>query len=215
MCSIVIIKNGNVVMTRKIRAAALAAIEHTGFTIRENHSPVLQISESVDVWVGLNITKKGNGVITLCNVGIHCRKIESLICDMTVGNYARQYDSTIATYATPLASLELPPTERSFFVETGASDEFIAEEAARLARLVSDYGIPYAQEVSDYTVLLEKLKPLAYKLGGFPERYAACLYFLKRYNELDEFITKYPEQLNPYVAGFFEPLMRKVHGNSA
>lgn len=202
-------------MIKKVRLAALAALEHTGFTIREDHTPVLQISESVDAWVGLNITKKGNGVITLCNVGVHCRKIESLICDMTVGNYARLYDSTIATYSTPLASLELPPTERSFYVEAGASDEFLAEEAARLARLVSDHGIPFAQEISGYTTLLEKLKPLAYKLGGFPERYAACLYFLERYNELDEFMTKYPEHLKPYVSGFFEPLKQKVLGTSA
>lgn len=154
-------------------------------------------------WVGLNTAIEPEYVEINPFVGVHVVPIEKLWSSLKTGKYPGKYSRSTATYAVHMG--ELVPKERVFRF---ARETDIATEAARLARLYVNVGLPYAESMASYERLLPLLQGRISRLGAYPERVASCLYLMDRKEEARAFVEDFVKRYPDYFEGFAVPFLK-------
>jgi len=177
---------------------ALAAV---GFTRYRKEDVDWPLESGFHCWVGLNTGLYDERVEINPFIGIHVVPIMRLYTAME----GRKYSRSISTYALHMG--EVSPRELA--VELSRETD-VEKQAARLAQLYLNVGLPYAKSIASYEVLLPLLQERMPMLGGYPERVASCLYLMGRKEEAltftEDFLTKKPD----YFKGFAIPFLKML-----
>jgi len=185
-------------------------LESRGFTRFRKHDVDWPIHDGFYCWVGLNSALYPDRVELVPNVGVHVVPIHKMICELDNGEYARNYDRGVATFAINIGELDSVGEERAFVFSSQQSDSFISSECNRLASLYATEGFQYAKSIASYESLAPLLEENVSTLGGNPERFAACLYMMGKKVEAREFLNTFPEQYKEFIKGFSIPFLEKV-----
>lgn len=185
-----------------VRQHCYDALAEAGFTRFRKEGVDWPFGNGFNCWAGLNTAIEPDYIEINPFVGVHVVPIEKL-ASIKIGKYPGKYDRRVATYAIHMG--ELAPKERAFRF-TRQTD--IAADAARLARLYVSVGLPYAQSMASYELLLPLLQQRIPHLGGYPERVASCLYLMDRKEEARAFVDAFVKEQPDYFAGFAEPFLK-------
>ncbi|MBV6323964.1 hypothetical protein [Duganella violaceipulchra] len=128
---------------------------------------MLEINDDFFAWVGLNRGTHPDFIRINAFVGIHAAEVMKVTCEVAGKKYR---PGEFATFAVHLG--ELCPKVPQFIFATEAD---VPGEAARLAQMIAEFGIPYANTLCSYDALLPLLKASVPNLGGMPQRYAVAL----------------------------------------
>jgi len=178
-------------------------LARAGFTRFRKENVDWSFGNGFHCWVGLNSAVEREYVGINPFIGVHVVPIEKLWGGLKVGKYPGKYSRSTATYAVHMG--ELAPKEYAFRF-TRQTD--VEAEAARLARLYVTVGLPYAQSMASYELLLPLLQERLPMLGGYPERVASCLYLMDRKDEARAFTEEFLEQQRDYFEGFAVPFLK-------
>ena len=181
------------------------ALEAAGFTRFRTEGVDWPFENGFHCWVGLNSAVEPVYVEINPFVGVHVVPIEKLWTSMKISKYPGKYSRGYATYAVHMG--ELAPKERAFRF-TRQTD--VEAEAARLARLYVAVGLPYAQSMASYELLLPLLQSRILRLGAYPERVASCLYLMDRKDEARAFVEEFVKQQPDYFEGFAVPFLKSL-----
>ena len=179
------------------------ALAAAGFTHYRKEDVDWPLGNGFHCWVGLNTGLEKEYVRINPFVGVHVVPIEKLWTSLKTGKYPGKYNRGYATYAVHMG--ELAPHE-PVFEFTRQTD--IEVEAARLARLYVNVGLPYAQSIASYEQLLPLLQSRIPMLGGYPESTAACLYLMDRKDEARAFVEDFLKDHRDYFEGFAVPFLK-------
>lgn len=192
-----------------VRVKCYEALAVVGFTRYRKEDVDWPLDKNFHGWVGLNTGLYDEYVEINPFVGIHSVAIDKLWTSLKVGAYPSKYNRGVATYALHIGELAPKVPVFEFTRETN-----IDEEAARLAQLYVDVGLPYAKSIASYDSLLPLLQERIPMLGAYPERVASCLYLMGRKEEAqtftEDFLTKKPD----YFEGFAVPFLKKLSEES-
>lgn len=181
------------------------ALEAEGFTRYRKQDVDWPMEYGFHCWVGLNTGLEKEHLDINPFVGVHVVPIEKLWTSMKAGKYPGKYNRSHATYAIHMG--ELVPKERVFRFTRGTD---IEAEAARLARLYVDAGLPYALSIGTYELLLPLLRERVPMLGAYPERVASCLYLMGRKEEARSFVEEFLQNHRDYFEGFAVPFLKML-----
>lgn len=179
------------------------ALERHGFRRFAREGVDWPIDDDFRCWVGLNTGLYHSHVDVVPFVGVHAVAIERL-ASLDGLKYRRQ----TATYAEPMGALPGAAEQRAFTFQADATPSWIEAEADRLAVIYMKYGLPYALSLSSYKVLAPLLHSQLRFLGGYPERYAACLYLMGRKGEAAQFTQQFLQEEPGYFRPFAERFLR-------
>lgn len=182
---------------------ALAAIGFNRFR-KENVDWPLNVD--FHCWVGLNSGLYAECVQINPFVGVHVASIDKHWASIKIGKYPSKYNRGVATYAIHLGLLT--PREKVFEF---ARDTDIKQEAARLAQLYLDVGLPYAKSIASYESLLPLMQERIDMLGAYPERVASCLYLMGKIEEAREFTESFLAKNKDYFEGFAIPFLQMLN----
>lgn len=149
----------------------LSMLARIGFRKRSAKVLTLDLGRGWLGWLGLNTASRagGRGVILLNPiVGVRCQAIEAQVAE---GRGEQAHPFLPPTTSEPLRYL-VPATEREGWVLGNQGDESLA---ASLAKLVEDYGLPFAQTMTDLDTLTERLRGLAQRDDQAAYRWLAAL----------------------------------------
>lgn len=152
-------------------------------------------------WAGLSTGLYDECVRVNPMVGLHVVPIMKLFAKIL----GRKYSRSDVTYSIPMG--ELVPRTRGFAFTLTTNVE---EEAARLAQLYIDVGVPYARTIASYDVLLPLLESQVSLLGGYPEKVACCLFLMGRYGKAREFVEEFLERDEDYTRRFLFPFLEML-----
>lgn len=152
------------------------ALESIGFTRYRKLGVDYPIHDGFHCWIGLNSALYPDRVEIIPNVGLHAVSINKM--KSRLDKSAPKYDRGVASYAISLGYLDGAADERAFAFSTEQSDSFIDSECKRLASLYITVGLEYAKSIANYKALAPLLYQRVMSLGGYPQSYAACLYFM-------------------------------------
>ena len=200
----------NAAFKKQILLQCYDALEAEGFTRFDKFGVDWPLDDSFHCWVGLNSALYSDRVELVPNVGLHVTSIEQLFCELDKGEYATDYDRGVATYAVNLGTIDDVADERAFAFGPEQSESFIKSECERLAKLYATGGLNYARSIASYEALKPLLKEQVDTLGGNPERFASCLYFMGRESEARDFLISFPEQYKNFIQGFAAPFLEKI-----
>lgn len=178
------------------------ALAAAGFTRFRKEAVDWPLEAEFHCWVGLNTALYATYVGISPFIGLHVVPLEKLWTRLKTGKYPAKYDRAVATIAIQLS--ELAPDERAFHFST---DMDIATEARRLAALYVRAGLPYAEGIASYRALLPMLKDRVGKLGGYPERFACCLYLMGHRDAAKQFVEGFVPDHRDYFEGFALPFI--------
>ncbi|WP_150048254.1 hypothetical protein [Methylomonas rhizoryzae] len=202
--------SSNLQLKKMIRLKCFDALELRGFKRFRKECVDWLIHDGFLCWIGLNTAVYPDRVEIIPFVGLHVIPIEKLFA-LKVGKYPVKYDRSIATYSVNLGSLEaITPGERAFAFNSQQSQNFIESECKRLAELYFTVGLSYACSIANYEALLPLLQENIETLGGYPERFAACLYLLEKKQEAYEFTKNFLIRQPDYFEGFANPFLEKI-----
>lgn len=193
---------------KRIRLKCYDAFERKGFTRFQKEGVDYPLGDGFNCWVGLNTGLYPDRVDIVPNVGLHVVPIERLAFEVEGGKI--KYDRRVATYAINIGTLEEAGSQRAFAFSPIQSDGFITSECERLARIYFDVGVPFARSIATYKALAPLLAKNVGMLGGFPQRYAACLYLMGQKREARDFLLNYPERYRSYITDFAVPFIERI-----
>lgn len=181
------------------------ALEAEGFIRYRKQDVDWPMEHGFHCWVGLNTGLEKEHLDINPFVGVHVVPLEKLWTSMKAGKYPGKYNRSHATCAIHMG--ELVPKERvfRFTLETN-----IEAEAARLARLYVDAGLPYALSIGTYEILLSLLRERVPMLGAYPERVASCLYLMGHKEEARSFVEEFLRDHRDYFEGFAIPFLKML-----
>lgn len=179
------------------------ALTRAGFTRFRKEGVDFPVGNGFYCWVGLNAAIEPEYVEVNPFVGVHVPAIDKLWTSLDKGKYAVKYSRSTATYAVHMG--ELAPKERAFRFSRQTD---VSAEAARLAALYVNVGLPYAQSIADFERLLPLLRARVPQLGAYPERVASCLYLMGRKEEARAFVEEFLRQHPHYFEGFAIPFLK-------
>jgi len=156
-------------------------------------------------WVGLNAGLYAEYVEINPFCGVHSVGIEKLWTSLKSGKYPTKYDRGIATYAIHLG--KIAPDERVFRFRR---DNNLKAEANRLADLYVGAGLPFAKSLASYEALLPHLRDRVEMLGGYPERFASCLFLMGRVEEARSFAKNFLSGHRDSFEGFAAPFLEMI-----
>lgn len=192
---------------KQIRLACYDALEHEGFTRFRKEGVDWPIRDGFHCWVGLNTALLPDRMEILPFVGVHVVPIWKFIAEIE----GSKYDRRIATYAINMGLLKSIADERAFAFAPRQSEGFIASECERLAHLYATAGLDYARSIASYETLLPLLQQHVDRLGGYPERFASCLYLMDRKAEARQFVEDFlGSKYGDYIEGFAIPFLQKL-----
>lgn len=184
-----------------IRSDCLVALEKRGFTRFRKDNVDWPFNQDFSCWVGLNSVIGRECIELNPFVGIHATSIAKLYSKLS----DLRYDRRIATFAIHMG--EIVPREQVF----DFTHENAQSETERLAELYKGIGLEYAASISSYDALLPLLKSRLKMLGGYPQRYACCLYLMGREQEAVNFINEFKctsaQNLN-YISKFSDAFLK-------
>jgi hypothetical protein len=181
------------------------ALAVAGFTRYRKEDIDWPLDKVFHGWVGLNTGLYDEYVAINPFVGIHAVPLMKLYTVLE----GRKYSRNIATYALHIGELAPKVPVFEFTRETN-----IDEEAARLAQLYVDVGLPYSKSIASYEVLLPLLQERIPMLGAYPERVASCLYLMGRKEDARTFTEDFLMQKSDYFKGFAVPFLKKLSEES-
>lgn len=195
----------NAAFKQEVLLACYEALTAVGFTRYRKDNVDWPLENGFHCWVGLNTGLYAECVQVNPFVGIHVVPIDKLWTSIKTGKHPSKYNRGVATYALHMGFLV--PHEKVFEF-TRETD--IAEEAARLAQLYVDVGLPYAKSIASYESLLPLLQERIEMLGAYPERVASCLYLMGRVEDAREFTENFLSKKKDYFEGFAAPFLEKL-----
>jgi hypothetical protein len=187
-----------------VRRRCYDALEEAGFTRFRKEGVDWPFGNGFHCWVGLNTALDHDCVEINPFVGVHVVPIEKLTA-IKCGKYAKEYNRGLATYSIHIG--ELAPKECAFRFSRQLD---IDSEAARLARLYLNVGLPFAASMKSYELLLPLLVNRISQLGGYPESAAACMYLMGRAEESRAFVEEFVKQEPDYFEGFAVPFLKML-----
>jgi hypothetical protein len=161
-------------------------------------------------WVGINTGLYPHVLEINPNIGIHSPKIHKLYTRLE----GRKYDRGIATYPVILGGIKDIANEMAFAFTPDQSADFVCSEINRLVQLYVQFGLPYALSIASYDALLPLLKTRIPRLGGYPERYACCLYLMGRKEEAYDFCVASLKKDEPSFEIFGKNFLEMMRENS-
>lgn len=197
----------NAAFKRSILLQCYDAMEAEGFTRFDRLGVDWPLDSNFHCWIGLNAALYPDRVELVPNVGLHVTSIEQLFCTLDEGEYSTKYNRGIATYAINLGSIDEIADERAFTFGPEQSEFFVQSECARLAKIYATFGLDYVKSIASYEALEPLLKEQVETLGGNPERFASCLYFMGREGEAKDFLINFPEKYKKFIQGFSLPFL--------
>lgn len=177
------------------------ALAIAGFTQYRKEEIDWPLDKNFHGWVGLNTGLYDEYVLINPFVGIHVVPLMKLYTTLE----GRKYSRSIATYSLHLGELAPKTPVFEFSRETN-----LEEEAARLAQLYVDIGLPYSKSIASYELLLPLLQERIPLLGAYPERVASCLYLMGRKEEARIFTEDFLTQKPDYFENFAVPFLKKL-----
>lgn len=177
------------------------ALKRYGFTEFRKGWISREINDDFSCWVGLSSGIFRDGVSMYPQVGVHASRLDRLVAELR-SDPAIKYDRHCASYSLPL--LELAPSEPAFRFTSSAS---MPTTADRLAQLYDRVGFPFSQSIGSNEALLPRLEEYLPMLGGYPERYAACLFSMGRKSEAIEYARTLAEaepHIRPFCTRFIQ-----------
>lgn len=193
----------NAAFKREFLLKCYDALQEAGFTRFRKEGVDWPLHDGFHVWVGLNSAVEKAFVEINPFVGVHVVPIDKLWTGLDTGKYRVKYCRQVSTYGRHMGLLA--PKERVFRI-TRQMD--LDAEAARLARLYVEVGVPFAQSIASYDRLLPLLQERLPRLGAYPERVAACLYLMGRKDEARRFTEEFLQKKRDYFEGFAESFLR-------
>ena len=187
---------------RAVLLKCYEALATAGFCRYRKEDVDWPIEDGFHCWIGLNTGLYREHVEINPFVGLHVVPIMRL-CTSLEG---RKYSRSVATYARHMG--ELKPDERVFHFTRRTEMDV---QAARLARLYVDAGLPYARSIASYERLLPLLRERIGMLGGYPERMASCLYLMGREEEARAFVEEFLKVNRNYFEGFALPFLHMLN----
>lgn len=157
-----------------------------------------KINDEFGCWIGLNFGVYSGHVSLSPFVGVHVEKLDRQFSLLS----GFKYDNRTASYAAHLG--ELAPSEPAF--DFFDADD-VSRTAYRLAALYADVGFTFSRSIASYSALLPLLHERVSMLGGFPERYALCLYELGRRDEAVAYVIELGEDwehIRPFTENFLK-----------
>jgi hypothetical protein len=179
------------------------ALEAAGFTRYRKEYVDWPLGSGFHCWIGLNNNLEREYFQINPFVGVHVVPIERLWTSFKGGKYPGKYSRGHATYAVHLGELAPHELEFKFTQQTD-----IKAEAARLAHLYVNVGLPYALGIASYERLLPLLQERVPMLGAYPERVASCLYLMDRKEEARSFVEDFLADHRDYFEGFAVPFLK-------
>jgi hypothetical protein len=189
---------------QEVREACYAALIRAGFKRYRKNGIDRDLGNGFRCWIGLNTALFSSHVEINPFVGLHVVPLEKLWTSLKSGKYPGKYDRGVATISVHLGVLR--PDEKAFCFERRTN---LDVEANRLAKLYEDVGMSFAREIASYEALLPLLQQRVELLGGFPERFACCLYIMGRREEAREFVPEFCSAHRDYFEGFADPFLRE------
>lgn len=177
---------------------ALAAVGFISFK-RENVD--WPIDADFHCWVGLNTGLFTEYIQINPFVGIHAVSLEKFWAPLKL----RKYSRSVATYSLNIGLIA--PKEKAFIFNRTTD---IEKEAARLAQLYLDVGLPYAKTIASYESLLPLLKQRIDMLGGYPESVASCLYLMGKKEDAKIFTENFLAKEKKYFESFAIPFLQRI-----
>jgi hypothetical protein len=204
---------------KRILVKCYNALEAAGFTRYRKTEVDWPFIDGFHGWVGLNNALYSDRFCIEPFVGVHSVCIHKLWYELEGNSYPSRYGRT-ATYAIHMGELDGVKDEIAFVFGPQQSEGFIDSEVARLAKLYATFGMDYARSIASYDVLLPLFEEELDTLGGYPERYASCLYLMGRKDEARAYVDSFTcPSLPDYFKGFAKPFLamldREVAAKSA
>lgn len=176
-----------------------AALSDVGFTRYRKEDVDWPLDASFHCWVGLNVGLDRDCVMINPFVGVHAVTIMNVYTWLE----GRKYSRSTATYAIHLGKLAPKVAAFGFTRQTN-----VQSEAKRLAELYGTTGLTYAASIASYDQLLSLLEERVESLGGYPERFASCLYLMGRKDEARSFVKDFLKIRRSYFEGFALPFLK-------
>jgi hypothetical protein len=188
---------------REVLIQCYDALEGRGFTRFRKDGVDRLIRDQFYCWVGLNTAVHKDNIEINPFVGIHVTTLEKMWTSLKRGKYPGKYDRSVATYAVHLGELVPDEAAFQFYLKTD-----LKSEGERLADIYIKFGLIFAEEISTYETLLPMLYKRVDMLGGYPERFACCLFLMNRYEEARVFSEDILLREPDYFEGFANPFLK-------
>jgi hypothetical protein len=186
------------------------ALEAVGYSRHRKAEVDWPLAGGFHGWVGLNTGLHKDRLNINPFVGIHSMPIHKLWYRLAGQSYPGRYGRT-ATYALHMGELDGAKDEPAFAFSPVQSEGFIDSEIERLAALYATVGMDYARSIASYDALLPLFAEMLGRLGGYPEKYACCLYLMGRKAEAQTYIKEFTSPALPdYFEGFAEPFLKML-----
>lgn len=195
---------------QKIEQECLGALVDLGFSKIGKSCVEMPTEKGFSCWVGLNQGAYANRLCIEPFVGVHVEPIARLYANIDQGKYRVRYNRCVATYAVHIGELPDASGQRAFMFTPEQSLEFQRSEIKRLAALYSTVGLSFARSISSFEALLPLLKERVSMLGGYPQRFACCLYLLGREDEARLFVEEFLTNNWDAFEGFAIPFLRML-----
>lgn len=199
----------NAAFKRDIYMQMMEDFAQNGFTRFRKENVDWPFSSDFHCWVGLNTALYSHLVEINPNVGVHAPIIHKLYTQLS----ERKYSRSTATYAITLGEIKAIANEMAFAFTPDQSEGFVRSEIGRLVQLYVQFGLPYALSIASYDALLPLLKVRIPRLGGYPERYACCLYLMGRKSDAYDFCANFLEMGKPSFETFGKNFLRMIRGD--
>jgi hypothetical protein len=160
-------------------------------------------------WVGINAALYPDVIEINPNIGVHAPKIHKIYTQLE----GRKYDRGVATYPVILGDIKSVANEMAFAFAPDQSEDFVCSEINRLVQLYAQFGLPYALSIASYEALLPLLETRISQLGGYPERYACCLYLMGRNQEAYDFCIGFLKKNEPSFEAFGKNFLEMIREN--
>jgi hypothetical protein len=195
---------------KRILLKCYDALQAAGFTRFRKEGVDWPIHDGFHGWVGLNTGLYKDRLNINPFVGVHVIPIGKL-CAYKTGKYPYNYNRSTATYALHIGELDGAKDEPAFAFSPVQSEGFIDSEIERLAGLYATVGMDYARSIASYDALLPLFAEMLGRLGGYPEKYACCLYLMGRKAEAQTYVKGFTSPALPdYFEGFAEPFLKML-----
>lgn len=186
------------------------ALERVGFTRYRKDRVDWPLFDGFHAWVGLNTGLYPDRVCIEPFVGIHVVPLDKMWEGLQVGKYPGKYSRGVATYAVHMGEIDGAKNEPAFAFTPHQSDEFVQAEISRLARIYETVGLEFSKSIASYEALLPLLKQRVPELGGYPQRFASCLYLMGRKREARQFVEDFLPDHQDVFEGFAGPFLAKL-----
>lgn len=176
-----------------VERVCIAALKKRGFESPRSRTRFIRLDINFLGWVGLNRENYTDHLQINPFIGIHCIPVMKLKAELAQDKYK---EGDLATHAMHMSTIAPDVTQFIF-----ADDTDLEAEADRLADEIVVYALPWMKAHANYEGLITLLKPNIEMLGGYPEKFAAALYFSGQASAARNFVEERVDLFDPQYEG--------------